>query len=144
MACKLVTTTIQGRVVTLTQSNCMDGINELSKLLTVTGKVSYDYLSGESNIHHHLALIQSCAAEDIEYIKSIVCKCAIEGKMHKVETVGLFMQNNYLLLVEVFAFYISANYKEFFTEGLQEIESKKEAAILLVEQEEKTKLASEL
>ncbi len=138
MACKLITTSIKGKVVTLTQLNCMDGLEELSKLLTVTGKVAYDYLNGEANIHHHLALIQSCSQEDIQYIKTVVCKCAIEGKMHKPDTVGFFLQNDYTTLLEVFAFYMSANYKEFFTEGLQELASKKEALQLKEQQEQQT------
>jgi hypothetical protein len=143
MACSLKSTTIKGKVISLTQLNCMDGLEELSKLLAVTGTVAYDYLHGEANIHHHLALIQKCTPEDIEYIKTIVCKCAIEGKLHKPDTVGFFLQNDYTTLLEVFAFYMSANYKEFFIEGLQELESKKEAKLLQETQDKLTKQDSE-
>ena len=142
MACKLVTQTIRDKLVTLTQMNCMDGVEEMSKLLRVMGKVAYDYLSGDASIHHHLALIQSCTPEDIEYIKSVVCKCHIEGKKYTPYTLGFHIQNDYLLLMEVFAFYVTANYKEFFTEGLLELESKTKADLLL-KQQEQAKMDSE-
>ncbi len=143
MACKLMTSTIREKLVTVTQMNCTDGIDEMSKLLRVMGNVAYDYLRGESNIHHHLALIQACTPEDIEYIKSVVCKCSIEGKKYTPDTVGFYMQNEYLLLMEVFAFYVSANYKEFFTEGLQELESKNKAKADEAAAELKAKMDSE-
>ena len=139
MACELVTTTIQDKLVTVTQLNCTDGLGELSKLLKVTGKLAYEYLNGEANIHHHLALLQEATPEDLEYIKNTVCKCAIEGKKYTPDTVGFYAQNNYLLLMEVFAFFMKANFKEFFIEGLKELASKNEMLELQEQQKLQTK-----
>ena len=107
--------------------NCADGLEELSKVLKVLGKRAYEYLDGEANIHHHLALLQECGGEEIEFIKNTVCKCAVEGDVYTPETIGTHLQNDYLMVMNIFSFYISANYKEFFTEGLQELKLKKEA-----------------
>ena len=129
MACKTHNAEIDGHAVYVIQWPASKALEMQLRLLNVLGGAALPFILGKHMFGDitRLAIIDRPSSEVLGIIKEFIYCARVDGKeINSIEFDFLF-SSKLMLAYKVFGFVCEAQYKDFFTEGLETKEPKPEA-----------------
>lgn len=143
MACELIQrefSTKEGEVVLVgcRQMAASKALELHVELIGAIGDAMFPFVENKFNFSDILYMMQKGKNSDLaELVKRIVCMATLDGNEVKPQTFDFKYSNDLMLVHNVFAFVLEANFLDFFKEGLEINERRR------LEAEEASKLAEQ-
>lgn len=122
MACRDVSREMDGKTLFCRQWSATKAMKMKAELIKMGGEVILPFVEGEANIQAMMALEHRADSDElVRVIKEFVCTVRVDGEEITPATFDMKYKGELWFVVKLFAFACEVQYKDFFDQGLKEL-----------------------